>query len=71
MTSGSHSSCLVTKIEEMVNSGVSPCPAERGWLVRGVLEKAEESGVRQGAVIRTPELKRTYRVPKQSQYIRS
>lgn len=71
MTSGSHSSCLVTKIEEMVNSGVSPCPAERGWLVRGVLEKAEESGVRRGKVIGTPELKRTYRVPKPSQYIRS
>ena len=71
MISGSHSSCLVTKIEAMVTTGVSPCPAERGWLVRGVLEKSEESGVRRGEMVRTPELKRTYRVPKQSQYIRS
>ena len=65
-----YSACLITKIEELFETGAAPYPTERTLLVSGVLESCLTSRLRGNARLETPHLSVEYRAPAESQYAR-
>jgi hypothetical protein len=66
-----YSACLVSKIEEMFETGKAPYPAERTLIVSGMLESCLTSKIQGGERLVTPHLNVRYQAPKQSQHARS
>ncbi len=66
-----YSACLVSKIEEMFVTGKAPYPVERTLIVSGALEACLTSKVQNHRRLETPQLKVTYKAPKQSQHART
>ncbi len=65
-----YSACLVSKIEEMIMSGVAPYPVERTLLVSGMLESCLTSRLEDHRRLETPHLAVQYQAPVTSQYAR-
>jgi len=65
-----YSACLVSKIEEMFETGSAPYPVERTLLVSGVLEACLTSRLRDHQRLETPQLAVSYHAPRLSQYCR-
>lgn len=63
-----YSACLVSKIEELFETGVAPYPAERTLLVSGTLESCLKSRHQGNVRMETPHLKVAYRAPTESQH---
>jgi hypothetical protein len=63
-----YSACLVSKIEEMFETGRAPYPAERTLIVSGALEACLTSKLEGGKRLDTPELRVRYQPPKKSQH---
>ncbi len=63
-----YSACLVSKIEELFETGVAPYPAERTLLVSGTLESCLKSRHQGNIRLETPQLKVAYRAPMESQH---
>ena len=63
-----YSACLVSKIEELFETGVAPYPAERTLLVSGTLESCLKSRHQGNVSMETPHLKVEYRAPTESQH---
>jgi len=66
-----YSACLVSKIEEMFESGKAPYPAERTLIVSGMLESCLTSKVQGHTKLETPHLNVRYRAPKESNHARA
>jgi hypothetical protein len=66
-----YSACLVSKIEEMFETGRAPYPVERTLVVSGMLESCLTSRLEGGKRLDTPHLKVQYQAPKQSQHARA
>jgi hypothetical protein len=66
-----YSACLVSKIEEMFETGRAPYPVERTLIVSGMLESCLTSKIQGGKKLDTPYLNVRYRAPKESQHARS
>jgi hypothetical protein len=66
-----YSACLVSKIEELFETGKAPYPVERTLLVSGVLESCLTSRLDGQKRLETPHLDVRYRAPRQSQHARS
>jgi hypothetical protein len=62
-----YSACLVSKIEEMFETGRAPYPVERTLIVSGILESCLTSQVQGQKRLETPHLKVHYQAPRQSQ----
>ncbi len=62
------SACLAARIEDMIQSGRSPIPPERAWMVSGILDRWMESKGKGGQRLETPELKLEYRPSAQSSF---
>jgi hypothetical protein len=65
-----YSACLVSKIEDMIMTGVAPYPAERTLLVSGMLECCLTSKLEGHRRLATPHLDVHYRPPEESQHAR-
>ena len=65
-----YSACLVSKIEELFETGVAPYPADRTLLVSGTLESCLKSRHQGNVRLETPQLKVEYRAPMESQHTR-
>ena len=63
-----YSACLVSKIEELFETGVAPYPAERTLLVSGTLESCLKSRHQGNVRLETPQLTVEYRAPMESQH---
>ncbi len=63
-----YSACLVSKIEELFETGVAPYPPERTLLVSGTLESCLKSRHQGNVRLETPQLKVEYRAPMESQH---
>ena len=63
-----YSACLVSKIEELFETGIAPYPAERTLLVSGTLESCLKSRHQGNVRLETPHLKVEYRAPTASQH---
>ena len=66
-----YSACLVSKIEELFETGRAPDPVERTLLVSGVLESCLASRLDGQKRLETPHLDVRYRAPQQSQHART
>ncbi len=66
-----YSACLISKIEEMILTGVAPYPVERTLIVSGMLEACLTSKVQGKKLLATPHLDVHYKAPKASQYART
>ena len=66
-----YSACLVSKIEEMLETGKAPYPVERTLLVSGVLEACLTSRIRDHQRLETPQLAVSYQPPRLSRYPRA
>jgi hypothetical protein len=66
-----YSACLVSKIEEMFETGRAPYPVERTLLVSGVLESCLASKIDGHRRLETPHLDVKYRAPKEPQHARA
>jgi hypothetical protein len=66
-----YSACLVSKIEEMFETGRAPYPAERTLLVSGVLESCLTSKLEGQKRLETPHLDVKYRAPREPQHVRA
>ena len=66
-----YSACLVSKIEEMFETGRAPYPVERTLLVSGVLESCLSSKIDGNRRLETPHLDVKYRAPKEPQHARA
>lgn len=67
-----YSACLVSKIEQMFETGVAPYPAERTMLVSGILEGCLTSRQQGAKRLETPQLQAVrYQAPSQSQFART
>jgi hypothetical protein len=66
-----YSACLVSKIEEMFETGRAPYPVERTLIVSGALESCLTSKMQGGARLETPHLRVRYQAPKKSQHATS
>jgi hypothetical protein len=66
-----YSACLVSKIEELFETGRAPYPVERTLIVSGMLESCLTSRVEGGKRLETPHLQVRYQAPKQSQHARA
>jgi len=66
-----YSACLVSKIEEMFESGKAPYAAERTMLVSGMLESCLASKLDGQKRVETPHLDVRYRAPRKSQHARA
>ena len=66
-----YSACLVAKIEEMIETGIAPYPAERTLLVSGALESCLTSRLEGHSRIETPHLCVEYAAPEQSHHARA
>ena len=65
-----YSACLVSKIEQMFETGQAPYPVERTLLVSGVLEACLTSRLQDHQRLETPQLSVSYRAPYMPQYCR-
>jgi len=63
-----YSACLVSKIEEMFETGSAPYPVERTLLVSGVLEACLTSRIRDHQRLETPQLTVSYHAPRMPQH---
>lgn len=63
-----YSACLVAKIEEMIETGSAPFPAERTLIVSGALESCLTSKVEGHKTLETPHLKVEYEAPDESHH---
>lgn len=63
-----YSACLMHKVEEMIESGAAPYPAERTLLVSGMLESCLTSRLQNHARLETPHLKVAYQPPQRPQF---
>jgi len=66
-----YSACLVSKIEEMIETGRAPYPADRTLIVSGMLESCLTSKVEGHKRLETPHLSVRYKAPAQSQHSRT
>ncbi len=66
-----YSACLVSKIEEMFQSGRAPYPVERTLIVSGILESCLTSKIQDHQRLETPHLAVRYKAPAQSQHSRA
>ena len=66
-----YSACLAEKIEEMIETGQAPFPAERTLIVSGILDHCLESKVQGNRKLETPELKISYQPPEGSHFCRA
>ena len=66
-----YSACLVSKIEELFETGKAPYPVERTLLVSGILESCLASRLDGQKRLETPHLDVRYRAPQQSQHART
>lgn len=66
-----YSACLVSKIEEMFETGRAPYPVERTLLVSGMLESCLKSKAQAQKRLETPHLSVRYRAPEKSQHART
>jgi hypothetical protein len=66
-----YSACLVSRIEEMFETGRAPYPVERTLIVSGMLESCLTSKVEGGKRLETPQLSVRYQAPKASQHART
>jgi hypothetical protein len=66
-----YSACLVAKIDEMLETGVAPFPAERTMIVNGILESCLQSKNDGHKKRKTPHLHVGYRAPKASNHARA
>ncbi len=65
-----YSACLISKIEELFETGKAPYPAERTLLVSGALESCLTSRHQGHVRLETPHLNVEYRAPAESQHAR-
>ena len=65
-----YSACLVSKIEEMFETGQAPYSVERTLVVSGILEACLTSRIQNHQRLETPQLDVRYRAPRLSQYCR-
>ena len=65
-----YSACLISKIEELFETGIAPYPAERTLLVSGTLESCLTSRIQGHIRLETPHLNVEYRAPAESQHAR-
>ena len=65
-----YSACLVAKIEEMIETGAAPFPAERTLIVSGALESCLTSKVDDHKTLETPHLSVVYEAPDESHHAR-
>jgi hypothetical protein len=63
-----YSACLVAKIDEMLQTGKAPFPADRTLTVCGILESCLDSKVQGHKRLETPHLTREYRAPAESHH---
>ncbi len=63
-----YSACLVSKIEELFDTGVAPYPAERTLLVSGTLESCLISRHQGNVHLETPHLNVQYKAPVEPQH---
>ena len=63
-----YSACLVSRIDEMFETGVSPIPVERTLTVCGILDHCLTSKQQGGIRIETPDHRVQYRAPARSQH---
>jgi hypothetical protein len=63
-----YSACLMHKVEEMIESGAAPYPAERTLLTSGMLESCLTSKAQGHARVETPQLSVAYKAPEKSQF---
>ena len=63
-----YSACLMHKVEEMIESGAAPYPAERTLLTSGMLESCLTSKVQNHARLETPHLGVKYKAPERPQF---
>jgi hypothetical protein len=63
-----YSACLMSKVEEMYESGKAPYPVERTLLTSGMLEACLTSRVQGHSKLATPHLNVSYAAPKESQF---
>ncbi len=66
-----YSACLVSKIEELFETGNAPYPVERTLLVSGILESCLTSRLQGQKRLETLHLDVRYRAPQQSQHART
>ena len=66
-----YSACLMSKAEEMFETGIAPYPAERTMIVCGMLESCLTSRVQNHERRETPHLEVVYEAPKESQYVKT
>lgn len=66
-----YSACLVSKIEEMFETGRAPYPVERTLIVSGILEACLTSRLEGQKRLETPQLTVRYQAPKTPQHARS
>jgi len=66
-----YSACLVSKIEEMFETGKAPYPVERTLLTSGMLEACLTSRLQDHQRLETPQLAVHYHAPRVSQYCRA
>jgi hypothetical protein len=66
-----YSACLVSKIEEMLESGRAPYPVERTLIVSAMLESCLTSRAEGSKRLDTPHLAVRYQAPKQSNHART
>jgi hypothetical protein len=66
-----YSACLVSKIEEMFETGRAPYPVERTLVVSGILEACLTSRIQNHQRLETPQVAVRYRPPRLSQYCRA
>ena len=63
-----YSACLVAKIEEMIETGKAPFPAERTLIVSGALESCLTSKIEDHKKLETPHLSVLYEAPEESHH---
>ncbi|MGE5647707.1 MAG: hypothetical protein ACM336_18175 [Acidobacteriota bacterium] len=66
-----YSACLVSKIEEMFETGRAPYPVERTLIVSGMLESCLTSRIEGHRRLETPHLSVRYQAPRESQHARA
>ena len=66
-----YSACLVSKIEQMIETGEAPYAPERTLLVSGMLEACLRARSQGHCRLETPELHVAYQAPANSQYART
>ncbi len=63
-----YSACLMHKAAQMFETGVAPYPVERTLLVSGMLESCLTSKAQGHVRLETPDLRVSYKAPKESQF---